>query len=345
MRVRHAMNLDSRAAGDAPATVAVLVPCLDEEAAVAGVVADFRAVLPSATVYVYDNGSGDDTVGAARRAGAVVRLEAGRGKGNVVRRMFGDVDADVYVLVDGDGTYPAAEAPRMVAALVDGPLDMVCGARVASGGGAFRAGHRLGNAFFTRLVGWIFGRRFEDVLTGYRVLSRRFVKSFPACSTGFEIETEMAAHAARMRMPVAELRVSYGERDAGAPSKLRTVRDGFAIARTIAHLAREERPLAFHGAAGVLLECAAVALAWPVLPGPVESDPVPPSTLAVAAAACAVLGALSFACGLVLDTVSRGRREVRRLRYLAIGAPPGETPGRSGAAAAVPDAGLSDGAP
>ena len=318
------------------AALAVLVPCLNEGPTVADVVADFRAALPSAAIYVYDNGSIDDTAAAARGAGAIVRTEAARGKGNVVRRMFSDVDADIYVLVDGDGTYPAAEARQMVAALTDGQLDMVGGARVALGQAAYRRGHRLGNALITGLVGMIFGHRFEDVLTGYRVLSRRFVKSFPALSKGFEIETEIAVHTVQMRLPAAEVPIPYGERSQGSPSKLRTVRDGLAIARTIAVLIKEEKPLAFFSVLGALFECVALGLAWPLLLEYAETGLVPRLPTAILSTGFALLGALCFAGGLVLDTVSRGRREAKRLHYLAL-RPPRFGPSGTAPAGARPE--------
>ena len=245
------LNMDAaRPAPTAPidagdVSIAVLIPCLDEEAAIAGVVRDFRVVLPSARIYVYDNASTDGTVEAARRAGAIVRSESTRGKGNVVRRMFGDVDADIYVLVDGDDTYPADCAPKMIEALVDGRMDMGSGARNPEQEAAYRPGHQFGNVFITRLVGLVFGQRYADILSGYRILSRRFVKSFPAHSRGFEIETEIAVHAREMRLPCMELEVPYYGRPEGSSSKLKTVRDGVAIVRTIFALIREERPLEF----------------------------------------------------------------------------------------------------
>jgi len=229
-------------------SIAVVIPCLDEEAAIAGVVRDFRAALPTAAIHVCDNASTDETVRVARAAGALVRSEPMRGKGNVVRRMFADVDADVFVLVDGDGTYPADHAPRMIEGMIAHRHDMVSGARVADRESAYRPGHRLGNRAITAMVGLVFGRRFSDVLTGYRVLSRRFVKSFPALSQGFEIETELAVHALEMRVPCAEMKIPYLERPSGSSSKLRTVRDGIRIVRTIVALIREERPLGFFAA-------------------------------------------------------------------------------------------------
>ena len=319
--------VDASAFGDL--SIAVLIPCLDEEAAIAGVVRDFRAALPTAEFHVYDNASTDDTVRAARNAGALVRSEPMRGKGNVVRRMFADIDADLYVLVDGDGTYPADHAPRMIEALIEGPFDMVGGARIARQEAAYRPGHRFGNRTITAMVGLVFGRRFSDILSGYRVMSRRFVKSFPALSKGFEIETEIAVHALEMRLPCAELEIPYFERPAGSSSKLRTVRDGIRIVRTIAALIREERPLEFFSVLFAALELAAVILAWPLLIEYLKTGLVPRLPTAVLSTGLALLGFLSLACGLILDTVTLGRRETRRLHYLSLPGLPVRGEGRS----------------
>ena len=299
-------------------SIAVVIPCLDEEAAIAGVVRDFRAALPSARIYVYDNASSDDTAGTARRAGAIVRSESARGKGNVVRRMFGDVDADIYVLVDGDGTYPASRAPMMIAALVDGRMDMVGGARVSEQEAAYRPGHRFGNVFINLLVGLMFGRRYSDILSGYRVLSRRFVKSFPAHSRGFEIETEISVHAREMRLPSAELEIPYFGRPEGSSSKLRTLRDGAAIVGTIFALLRDERPLELFAVMFALFELAAVILAWPILAEFLETGLVPRLPTAVLCTGLALLGFLCLASGLILHAMTRGRREIKRLHYLAL---------------------------
>ncbi len=304
-----------------PPSVAVAIPCLDEEATIAEVVADFREALPGAQVFVYDNGSTDATASRAAAAGAVVRAEPTRGKGNVVRRMFSDIDADVVVLVDGDRTYPAKAAAGMVATLVQGHLDMVCGARVATQASAYPAGHQFGNAMITRAVGLLFGRRFRDILTGYRVLSRRFVKSFPALSAGFEVETEIAVHALQMRLPATEVDIPYVERGPGSRSKLRTLRDGLAIVRTIAVLVKEERPLALFAALFGMLEAAAVTLAWPLLTEYLATGLVPRLPTAVLATGMALLGALSLAGGVLLDAVTRARRETKRLHYLSFPAP------------------------
>jgi glycosyltransferase involved in cell wall biosynthesis len=302
-------------------SVAVLVPCLNEEAAIAKVVEDFRAALPGATVYVYDNASTDQTVAVARAAGAVVRVEPLRGKGNVVRRMFADVEADVYVLVDGDDTYSAAAAPEAVRKLVSEQLDMLNLARVTEIQAAYRPGHRFGNALLTGVVARIFGNRFGDILSGYRVFSRRFVKSFPALAAGFEIETELTVHALELRMPIAEVAAPYKDRPVGSASKLRTFRDGFRILRTIMNLAKEERPLAFFSLAFALLALGALGLALPVIETYHQTGLVPRLPTAVLATGTMLLAFLSLACGFILDTVTRGRRELKRLSYLTTPAP------------------------
>ncbi|MDE0355013.1 MAG: glycosyltransferase [Deltaproteobacteria bacterium] len=298
--------------------IAVVIPCRDEEVAIAGVVRDFRAALPTARIHVYDNVSTDRTAEAAAVAGALVGSEPERGKGNVVRRMFGDIDADIFVLVDGDGTYPADRAPEMIARLIDGRLDMVSGARVTDRKAAYRPGHRFGNRVITFMVGLIFGRKFSDILSGYRVLSRRFVKSFPALSEGFEIETEIAVHALEMRLPCAEVEVPYFERPHGSRSKLKTIRDGISIVKTIFALIKGERPLEVFFVVFVLFELAAVGLAWPLLAEYLETGLVPRIPTAVLSTGLALLGFLSLACSLILDTVTLGRREIKRLHYLGL---------------------------
>src|SRR5271170_7855813 len=256
-------------------TTAVLIPCYNEEAAIAKVVNDFRQVLPDAAIYVYDNNSGDHTVEAARAAGAIVRTEPLQGKGNVVRRMFADIEADIYVLVDGDSTYDAASAPKMIAALLEGPLDMVNGARVTNIEKAYRPGHRFGNWLLTHMVTWIFGNRFHDMLSGYRVMSRRYVKSFPALSAGFETETELTVHALELRMPTVEIHTPYKDRPVGSVSKLSTFRDGFRILWTIIVLVKEERPMQFFSLFAVFLGAASFALAAPILVEYAETGLVP----------------------------------------------------------------------
>lgn len=305
----------------AAARVAVLIPCYNEDAAVADVVHAFRAALPDAAIYVYDNNSTDRTAAVAREAGAIVRLAPFQGKGNVLRRMFADVDADLYVLVDGDGTYAAADAPKMATLLVERQLDMVCGARVASEEAAYRPGHRFGNAVLTGLVREIFGRRFGDMLTGYRVFSRRFVKSFPAASKGFEVETELTVHALQLRLPCEEMDTAYGARPEGSASKLNTIRDGVRIVRMISLLVREERPLLFFGVAAAMLFVMAAGLSVPVVKDYLATGLVPRYPSLMVAVALIAMGMVSVACGLILDTVSRSRLELRRLAYLAIPGP------------------------
>ena len=301
--------------------VAVLVPCFNEEVAIGKVVAGFRAALPRATIYVYDNNSRDGTAAAARAAGAVVRTEPLQGKGNVVRRMFADIEADIYVLVDGDDTYDAAAAPAMIRLLIENRLDMVNGARVTEIEAAYRPGHRFGNAVLTGIVGWIFGNRVSDMLSGYRVFSRRFVKSFPALAGGFETETEFTVHALELRMPIGEVPTAYKDRPAGSTSKLRTWQDGLRILRTILVLVKEERPLPFFSLAGAVLLAAGVGLFVPVLLEYLRTGLVPRLPTAVLSTGLVLLSFLSFACGLILDTVTRGRKEAKRMAYLAIPGP------------------------
>ncbi|MBB3692990.1 glycosyltransferase family 2 protein [Sphingomonas sp. BK580] len=310
----------------AAARVAVLLPCYNEEAAIADTIAGFRQALPDAVIYVYDNNSRDGTVAVARAAGAVVRTERIQGKGAVVRRMFADIDADVYVMADGDATYDAASAPAMVDRLLDEQLDMVVGTRVGDAAAAYRRGHRLGNSLLTGMLTRLFGRSFSDILSGYRVFSRRFVKSFPVLSVGFEIETEISVHALELKMPLGEVETRYSARPAGSVSKLSTYGDGWRILRTIATLYRIERPLWFFGGAGVLLALLAVVLALPLAVTYAHTGLVPRLPTAVLVTGLMILAALCGFAGLILDTVVRGRREVRRLAYLAHAAP-GRAPG------------------
>jgi glycosyltransferase involved in cell wall biosynthesis len=298
--------------------IAVLIPCYNEAHAIAGVVRDFSAALPEAAIYVYDNNSSDDTQGIAAQAGAIVRTETFQGKGNVVRRMFADVEAEVYVLVDGDGTYDAASARTMVDTLLENSLDMVNGARVPVAAAAFRPGHVFGNRLLTGTVAIIFGDRIKDMLSGYRVMSRRFVKSFPALAAGFETETELTVHALELRLPVAEIQTPYRDRPSGSQSKLRTFHDGFRILRTIFFLVKEERPLQFFSIVSATLFVAALALGWPLLTEYLETGLVPRFPTAVLATGMIVLSAISFIAGLILDTVTVGRREMKRLHYLSL---------------------------
>ena len=305
--------------------IAVILPCYNEEAAIGAVVAGFRAALPDAAIYVYDNNSSDRTAAAAAQAGAIVRTERMQGKGHVVRRMFADVEADIYVMADGDATYDASAAPALVALLVDQGLDMVVGARASEVEAAYRRGHRLGNRLLTGLLARLFGRSFNDILSGYRIFSRRFVKSFPVLSTGFEIETEISVHALELRMPTLEMPTRYFARPEGSASKLSTYRDGWRILKTIALLFRIERPVLFFGLIAGVMALAALILAVPLAITYVETGLVPRLPTALLSTALMIVAALSLVCGLVLDTVVRGRREVRRLAYLAV---PGVLAGR-----------------
>lgn len=301
--------------------VAVLVPCYNEEAAIARVVTDFRAALPDAAIYVYDNNSTDRTVEAATRAGAIVRREQHQGKGNVVRRMFTDVDADIYVLVDGDATYDAPSAPAMIDKLVRDRLEMVCAVRVDRDEAAFRLGHRAGNRLLSGFVGHVFGRAFSDMLSGYRVFTRRFVKSFPVLSGGFEIETELTVHALELELPVGEMATPYYSRPRGSASKLSTWRDGFRILFTVLKIYRSERPLPFFGSIGVSLAIASLGFAFPVLLTFMREGIVVRLPTLILSTGLMLIACLSIACGLVLDTVTRGRRELKLLAYLAQRAP------------------------
>ena len=297
--------------------IAVLVPCFNEEAAVANVVADFRKVLPSAQIYVYDNNSKDRTAAIAREAGAEVRAERRQGKGHVVRRMFADIDAAIYVLVDGDATYDAPSAPRMIEMLVSEHLDMVVGLRVDQNKAAYRAGHRTGNLLLTRFLAEVFGHGFKDILSGYRVFSRRFVKTFPVLSDGFEIETELSVHALELALPVAEIETPYFARPEGSFSKLNTWRDGFRILGTMLKLYRSEKPLRFFTAIGIFLALVSVGLAIPIFVTYVQEGIVPRLPTAVLSTGLMIVAILSMSSGLVLDTVTRGRREMKLLAYLS----------------------------
>jgi glycosyltransferase involved in cell wall biosynthesis len=298
--------------------IAVLLPCHNEAVTIAKVVADFRRVLPDAAIFVYDNNSTDGTMAAAAAAGAVVRSEPMQGKGNVVRRMFADVQADIYVLVDGDDTYQASAAPEMIRLLIDNQLDMVNAVRVTEVEAAYRRGHRLGNAFLTAIVRWIFGDRIRDMLSGSRVFSRRFVKSFPALASGFETETEFTVHALELSMPVGQVSAAYKERPSGSASKLRTYSDGLRILRVIVMLVKERHPLPFFASIALALLVLGVGVSVPVIGDYLRTGLVPRLPTAVLSAAIVELSVLSLVCGLILDSVARGRKEAKRLAYLSI---------------------------
>ncbi len=301
--------------------IAVLLPCFNEEATIAATVAGFRSALPTATVYVYDNNSRDRTREIATSGGAIVRSERQQGKGHVVRRMFADIDAEVYLMADGDLTYDPTSARAMVDLLIADQLDMVVGTRRHKQKEAYRGGHVLGNRLFTGLLAGLFGRSFSDIFSGYRVFSRRFVKSFPVLSSGFEIETEMSVHALELRMPVGEVDTVYLSRPDGSQSKLSTVRDGWRILKTIATLYRVERPVLFFGLLGALLMIAAIVLAVPLVMTYLDTGLVPRVPTAILITGMTIVAVLCVFAGLILDTVTRGRREVRRLAYLALRAP------------------------
>ncbi|UEM24003.1 glycosyltransferase family 2 protein [Skermanella mucosa] len=328
MAVPDSGSLEAASPGPTGLEIAVLIPCYNEEASITSVVRDFRAALPDAAIYVYDNNSKDRTVELAREAGAIVRTEPLQGKGNVVRRMFADIEADVYVLVDGDDTYHAPSAPALVAKLVSQQLDMVNGARVTDIAAAYRPGHRFGNMMLTGIVAKIFGNRVADMLSGYRVFSRRFVKSFPALSGGFEIETELTVHALELRMPMSDVATPYKDRPPGSASKLRTYYDGFRILKLIMVLVKEERPLQFFSVLAGFLAFLAIVLAWPVVATYMQTGLVPRLPTAVLSTGLMLLGFLSLTCGLILETVTRGRREIKRMQYLRIPAPGVRDPAR-----------------
>ena len=306
---------------DRPLRIAVLIPCYNEEVAIAETVRGMKAALPEATVYVYDNNSKDQTGARAREAGAIVYVERLQGKGNVVRRMFSDVDADVYIMTDGDATYDPEPVRGMIELLVEENLDMVVGRRIHTEELAYRPGHVLGNRLLTGFLAQLFGQRFTDILSGYRIFSRRFVKSFPSLSAGFEIETELTVHALTLNMPIAERETKYFKRPEGSTSKLNTYRDGVRILSVILGLFKNERPLAFFGLAGLLLALVAIVLSVPILITYLQTGLVPRFPTAILSASIMLAAFLSLVCGLILDTVTRGRREMKRLVYLQTPAP------------------------
>jgi len=298
--------------------IALLIPCYNESVSIASVIKAFQEYLPSAKIYVYDNNSTDDTAKIAERHGAIVRNESQQGKGHVVRRMFSDIEASIYVLVDGDGTYDAASVPLMIDALLDNCCDMVNGQRMTDSDMAYRFGHQFGNRFLTGMVSWIFGKRSYDMLSGYRVFSRRFVKSFPALSTGFEIETELTIHALSLNIPIVEVPTPYKERPVESTSKLNTYKDGFRILWKILHMTKEEKPFFFFSIVFAVLAALSFAMGIPVALEWLETGLVPRFPTAILSASIMVLAFLSFATGLLLDSVARGRKEIKRLHYLNV---------------------------
>jgi glycosyltransferase involved in cell wall biosynthesis len=298
--------------------VAVLIPCHNEAVSIGKVVDEFRLVLPNATIYVYDNNSNDNTREVALKAGAIVREEELQGKGNVVRRMFSDIDADYYILIDGDDTYDVSASLDLLQCAIEKNLDMVNGARVSSDKDAYRPGHMFGNKMLTKIVSFVFGDRIKDMLSGFRVFSRRFVKSFPALSSGFEIETELTIHALELKMPIAEINAQYKGREEGSESKLRTYRDGLMILKMIAMLVKEERPLQFFFLLSLVLGSVSIVLAWPVVGEYLETGLVPRFPTAILSSAIMLLAFLSLFTGMVLDTVTHGRREMKRMWYLSL---------------------------
>ncbi|HVH78390.1 MAG TPA: glycosyltransferase [Stellaceae bacterium] len=301
--------------------VAIVLPCYQEEAAIAETVAAFARARPDSVIYVYDNNSTDRTAERAAAAGAIVRREVRQGKGNVMRRAFADIEADVYVMADGDATYDASRVGELIRLVVEEKFDMVVGARVPLDASALRTGHALGNALFNRLADWLFGSQFRDIFSGYRAFSRRFVKSLPIITDGFEIETELTVHAIDLRVPVAEIPLPFRKRPEGSASKLRTARDGLRVLWVLLLLAKEVRPFSFFAFWGGLAGIIALVLAYPLLITYLETGLVPRFPTAILATGVALLAFLSFGCGIVLDSVSRGRHEMKRLRYLEIPAP------------------------
>jgi glycosyltransferase involved in cell wall biosynthesis len=305
-------------------SIAVLLPCYNEEAAIGTVIGGFQRALPAAKIYVYDNNSTDATRANAAEAGAIVRSEPHQGKGNVVRRMLADIDADIYVLADGDATYDPTAAGKLIDTLASNNLDMVVGTR-NGGGEAYRRGHQFGNQLFNRIVATLFGPGFSDILSGYRVLSRRFAKSFPVTSSGFEIETELSVHALDLKIATAEIALPYGARPEGSESKLNTYRDGLRILATIVMLYKELKPFRFFGAIATGLILVALALGLPIIHTFLQTGLVPRLPTAVLASGIMQLGFISLGCGFVVESVSQGRREAKRMRYLDLQAIAGKS--------------------
>jgi glycosyltransferase involved in cell wall biosynthesis len=316
------------ATNDAP-RIAVLVPCFNEELTIGNVVKDFSAALPDAEIYVYDNNSTDRTIDVATKAGAVCRSEIKQGKGNVVRSMFADIEADIYVMVDGDDTYDAASARRLIEPVLYAQVDMVNAVRIATGKQAYRPGHRFGNILLTNVLSRTFGNRCTDILSGYRVMSRRFVKSFPALSQGFEIETEITVHALELGLRIAEVTAPYKERPEGSVSKLNTVRDGIRILWVILLLLKAERPFRFFASIAIAIFLLMAVLAFPLIVTYLETGFVPRLPTAILVTGLAITGLLTLMSGIILETVTRGRRESKRMHYLSYPSlqspPPGPT--------------------
>ena len=303
---------------DAAPAIAVILPCHNEGGTIGAVIAAFAAALPAARIIVFDNASSDDTAMRASEAGAEVYFEKRKGKGNVVRRMFADIEADIYLMADGDGTYDAASAPRLIRMITEDGCDMAVGARQNVHSDAHRNGHAIGNKLFNKLYGTLFGAEFGDIFSGYRAFSRRFVKSFPALSSGFEIETELSVHAGALKLPTGEIELPYGKRPEGSTSKLRTFRDGWRILRTFGFLLKETRPALFYGAFSAVFASLALVLALPLAETFVETGLVPRLPTAIACTGLMLLSGMSTMCGLILDSLARSRVEQKRMLYLAL---------------------------
>lgn len=303
-------------------SIAVLIPCYNESMTIASVIANFKKFLPAAKIYVYDNNSADNTAEIARSSGTIVRCVTKKGKGNVIHRMFADIDADIYILVDGDNTYDASRAPELIQTLIDGELDMVIGSRIESGNedthAVYRLGHRFGNSLFSKLIAWLFGKQFKDVFSGYRVFSRRFVKSFPASSREFEIETELTIHSLELRLPTAEIPTQYGARPQGSTSKLNSYQDGLKILLRILLLLKEVRPLLFFGCLFIILFCTSITLFIPILITYLHIHLVPRIPTAILSVGIMLLAFLCLTCGVILDNVCSARKEMKRLFYLSL---------------------------
>jgi glycosyltransferase involved in cell wall biosynthesis len=301
--------------------IAIILPCYNEALTITAIIRDFKKYLPQAEVYVFDNNSRDNTAELAWAEGAIVRSVPLQGKGEVIRRMFADVEADIYIMVDGDDTYDASVAPQLAARLIDEGLDMVVGTRVTEEQAAYRLGHRFGNRMLTGCVASLFGHTFTDMLSGYRIFSRRYVKSFPAHSAGFETETELTVHALELRMPVGEVSTRYKSRPEGSVSKLNTYRDGWRILLMIIRLFKTERPLLFFSLGAISCILLAIILAIPLIQTYLDTGLVPRQPTAMLCSALTLFGVILLSCGLILDTVTQGRIEQKRLAYLAIPAP------------------------